>query len=116
MQPVIIQSVPANKPLPPPGMQQMRPMTGSTSSLSSSNSSSVTSTGGGGGGGVGGGNGKEQIAEARYAFSSEGGEFLAFEKGDKILILGKEEDNYYSGRNLRSGDEGIFPAKYVKLI
>lgn len=58
---------------------------------------------------------KVQYAEARYEFSSEGGEFLSFVKGDKIEITGQEEDNYYRGVNLRTQEEGIFPAKYVRM-
>ena len=37
-------------------------------------------------------------------------------KGDRIEILGREEDNYFLGRNTRTGEEGTFPAKYVKML
>lgn len=57
-----------------------------------------------------------KYAKARYAFDTQGDEFLSFEKGDIIEILGKEEENYYVGKNTRTGEEGHFPAKYVQLL
>ena len=55
------------------------------------------------------------IAIALYTFKGEQDGDLPFKKGDVINIIKKTEtsDDWWSGKC--NGQEGIFPANYVKL-
>ena len=39
---------------------------------------------------------------------------LALKEGDKVKVLGTVDENWSRGRNLRTGEEGLFPSAYVE--
>lgn len=51
---------------------------------------------------------------AAYEFRPEEDGELYFKRGDRILVLDKEDSNWWKGKNLESGDEGLFPSTYVQ--
>ncbi|CAK7272837.1 protein that induces appearance of [PIN+] prion when overproduced [Sporothrix epigloea] len=53
-------------------------------------------------------------AAAKYAYDAPNEGDLAFEKGDTLGVLSKVNDDWWLGRNVRSGKVGIFPRQYVK--
>ena len=51
---------------------------------------------------------------ASYEFQPEEDGELYFKRGDRIQVLDKEDANWWKGKNLESGNEGLFPASYVQ--
>lgn len=51
---------------------------------------------------------------AAYEFRPEEEGELYFKRGDSILVLDKEDANWWKGRNVATGSEGLFPATYVQ--
>lgn len=64
--------------------------------------------------GVASSDGKIYIAE--YDFAGEQEEDLSFSEKDKILLLEELDENWWRGRLLSSGAEGVFPKGFVKLV
>lgn len=56
---------------------------------------------------------EENVMVAIYEFQPEEDGELYFKRGDRILVLDKEDQNWWKGKNLDSGNEGLFPATYV---
>lgn len=56
----------------------------------------------------------ENIYVAAYEFRPEEEGELYFKRGDKIEVLDKEDSNWWKGKNLTSGEEGLFPSTYVQ--
>lgn len=56
----------------------------------------------------------EETMVAAYEFRPEEDGELYFKRGDRILVLDKEDSNWWKGKNLESGDEGLFPSTYVQ--
>ncbi|KAL9957084.1 hypothetical protein ACROYT_G038676 [Oculina patagonica] len=51
---------------------------------------------------------------AAYEFHPEEEGELYFKRGDKIEVLEKEDLNWWKGKNLSTGNVGLFPASYVQ--
>lgn len=51
---------------------------------------------------------------ASYVFQPEEDGELYFKRGDRIQVLDKNDENWWKGKNLESGSEGLFPATYVQ--
>ncbi|KAJ7340188.1 Growth factor receptor-bound protein 2 [Desmophyllum pertusum] len=51
---------------------------------------------------------------ASYEFHPEEEGELYFKRGDQIEVLDKEDSNWWKGRNVSTGNEGLFPATYVQ--
>lgn len=56
----------------------------------------------------------QEVFVAAYEFQPEEEGELYFKRGDKIQVLDKEDANWWKGRNLASGQEGLFPSTYVQ--
>lgn len=61
------------------------------------------------------GSGKPVIGNARALYRYAGGDSrdLAFEKDDKVAVYEYMNQDWWMGRNERTGQEGIFPRNYV---
>ncbi|XP_033734894.1 growth factor receptor-bound protein 2-like isoform X2 [Pecten maximus] len=55
----------------------------------------------------------EQVT-CMYDFKPDDDEELPFSKGDMIEVLEKEIDSWWRGKNMRTGETGLFPINYVK--
>ncbi|XP_033734735.1 growth factor receptor-bound protein 2-like [Pecten maximus] len=55
----------------------------------------------------------EQVT-CMYDFKPDDDEELPFSKGDIIEVLEKEIDSWWRGKNMRTGETGLFPINYVK--
>lgn len=53
-------------------------------------------------------------ASAKYKYDAPNEGDLAFERGDAIAVYNKINDDWWRGRNVRSGNTGIFPRQYIK--
>lgn len=49
-----------------------------------------------------------------YDYKSQRGDELDLHKGDEILVLLRENDNWWMGELCKSKKEGYFPASYVQ--
>ncbi|XP_022316188.2 growth factor receptor-bound protein 2-like isoform X2 [Crassostrea virginica] len=58
--------------------------------------------------------GKKKRATAQYEFKAETEEELGFSKGDVITILEEVDSNWWKGEI--HGQEGLFPAAYVRVL
>lgn len=54
------------------------------------------------------------IARVIAAYSYSEPKDCNFEPGDEIVVIGKLDDDWWFGKNLRNGIEGCFPANYVR--
>ncbi|KAK7112432.1 growth factor receptor-bound protein 2-like [Littorina saxatilis] len=54
------------------------------------------------------------LYKALYAFTAESPAEVAFHKGDKIQLIEKTEESWWTGKNMRTGQEGLFPVNYVE--
>ena len=54
------------------------------------------------------------VCIASYTFHPEEEGELYFKRGDRIEVLDKEGSDWWKGKNLSTGNEGWFPAKYVQ--
>jgi len=50
---------------------------------------------------------------AIYENEGDDEEELGFHEGDEIIVLGHVNDDWMTGRNMRTGEEGIFPSIYT---
>ncbi|OAA53652.1 sh3 domain containing protein [Niveomyces insectorum RCEF 264] len=53
-------------------------------------------------------------ATTKYAYEAPSDGDLAFARGDSLAVYSKVNDDWWLGRNVRTGDVGIFPRQYVK--
>ncbi|EPE04528.1 sh3 domain containing protein [Ophiostoma piceae UAMH 11346] len=53
-------------------------------------------------------------ASAKYKYDAPNDGDLAFERGDAIAVYNVINDDWWRGRNVRSGSVGIFPRQYIK--
>lgn len=58
--------------------------------------------------------GKKKRATAQYEFKAETEEELGFSKGDVVTILEEVDSNWWKGE--LHGQEGLFPAAYVRVL
>lgn len=59
---------------------------------------------------------KGRLAKAQFPFSAAGGEYLDFEEGDDLYVLGDEfEEGWVHARD-KSGKTGTIPINYVKFV
>lgn len=56
------------------------------------------------------------LAEALYDYNGTDDNDLSFTKGDKIVVLKYENDDWWMGKIQGNTDEGVFPSNYVKKI
>lgn len=56
------------------------------------------------------------IASALYAYSPTDSGDLALQPNDRIQVLEHMNDDWWRGRNERTGLEGIFPRSYVRVV
>jgi hypothetical protein len=54
-----------------------------------------------------------RVARALYDFEPGNADEIRFKKGDMVEVIGEEDCNWWKGRC--HGQEGIFPAAYVKI-
>lgn len=57
---------------------------------------------------------QEEVYVAAYEFRPEEEGELYFKRGDLIEVLDKEDSNWWKGKNMTSGNVGLFPATYVQ--
>ena len=53
-------------------------------------------------------------ASAKYKYDAPNDGDLAFERGDAVAVYNVINDDWWRGRNVRSGSVGIFPRQYIK--
>ena len=49
-----------------------------------------------------------------YDYKAQRSDELDLRKGEEILVLVKENDNWWMGEQVRTKQEGYFPASYVQ--
>ena len=59
---------------------------------------------------------EENVYLARYSYNARTSEDLSFTKGDKLLIIGGTEGDWWMGKSLETGKEGYIPRNYVAPI
>lgn len=57
---------------------------------------------------------QKKRATAQYEFKAETEEELGFSKGDVVTILEEVDSNWWKGE--LHGQEGLFPAAYVRVL
>lgn len=58
----------------------------------------------------------QQKCRAIYAFTPQQTGDLCMEQGDIIVVLDRTRGDWWTGRNLRTREEGDFPSNYVELM
>ena len=56
---------------------------------------------------------EENLYLARYSYEARTSEDLSFKKGEKLLIIGGTEGDWWMGKSLTTGKEGYIPRNYV---
>ena len=59
---------------------------------------------------------EDNVYLARYSYDARTSEDLSFKKGDKLLIIGGTEGDWWMGKSLATGKEGYIPRNYVAPI
>ena len=59
-------------------------------------------------------NPQAEVYVAAYEFRPEEEGELYFKRGDLIEVIDKEDSNWWKGKNVSSGNLGLFPATYVQ--
>lgn len=59
---------------------------------------------------------KAEIARARALYRYAEANDCCFEPGDEIAVLEYMNNEWWLGRNLRTGKEGVFPVNYVSVV
>lgn len=59
-------------------------------------------------------NNGQEIVEALYDYNARDATDLALHRGNRIAVLEKLNGDWWRGRDLNSGNEGIFPSNYVR--
>lgn len=57
-----------------------------------------------------------KVVVADYDYDGEDESQLTFKEGDRIVVLEEDETGWWTGRLEKNGDEGYFPATYIKPI
>ncbi|XP_025085243.1 growth factor receptor-bound protein 2-like isoform X2 [Pomacea canaliculata] len=57
-----------------------------------------------------------QLFEAEHDFHPEAPEEVGFRRGDKIILLEKTDENWWTGQVQSSGEQGLFPRNYVREV
>lgn len=53
---------------------------------------------------------------ARYRYAARTQEDLSFEKGEKLLVIGPTDGDWWQARSMLTGREGYIPRNYVALV
>ena len=56
---------------------------------------------------------QEKVYITRYAYQARTTEDLSFEKGEKLLVVGLQESDWWTARSLKTQREGYIPKNYV---
>lgn len=56
---------------------------------------------------------EENVYLARYSYEARTSEDLSFKKGERLLIIGGTEGDWWMGKSLTTGKEGYIPRNYV---
>ena len=56
---------------------------------------------------------KGKVYLARYAYQARTAEDLSFEKGERLLIIGGQESDWWFAKSLKSQREGYIPRNYI---
>lgn len=56
---------------------------------------------------------EQKVYVARYAYQARTKEDLSFEKGEKLLVVGVQESDWWMAKSLKSQREGYIPRNYV---
>lgn len=56
---------------------------------------------------------EENVYLARYSYDARTSEDLSFKKGERLLIIGGTEGDWWMGKSLTTGKEGYIPRNYV---
>ena len=59
---------------------------------------------------------EENIYLARYSYDARTSEDLSFKKGERLLIIGGTEGDWWMGKSLTTGKEGYIPRNYVAPV
>ena len=59
---------------------------------------------------------EENVYLARYSYNARTSEDLSFAKGEKLLVIGGTEGDWWMGKSLTTGKEGYIPRNYVAPI
>ena len=57
-----------------------------------------------------------KVVVADYDYEGEDESQLTFKEGDRIVVLEEDETGWWTGRLEKNGNEGYFPATYIKPI
>jgi len=57
----------------------------------------------------------QEVVEALFRYEKQHEDELAFEQGEKIVVVQKVDENWWKGESA-DGRQGLFPANYVKPI
>ena len=58
-------------------------------------------------------NNEQKAYVARYAYQARTKEDLSFEKGERLLVVGVQESDWWMAKSLKSQREGYIPRNYV---
>ena len=58
-------------------------------------------------------NNQQKVYVARYAYQARTTEDLSFEKGEKLIVVGVQETDWWMAKSLKSQREGYIPSNYV---
>lgn len=56
----------------------------------------------------------EDIVVSLYDYRAQRGDELDLKIGDEILVLVRENENWWLGKSIETSQEGYFPAAYVQ--
>ena len=56
---------------------------------------------------------KGKVYLARYAYQARTAEDLSFEKGERLLVIGTQENDWWFAKSLKSQREGYIPRNYI---
>lgn len=59
---------------------------------------------------------EENVYLARYSYAARTSEDLSFKKGERLLIIGDTEGDWWMGKSLTTGKEGYIPRNYVAPV
>jgi hypothetical protein len=58
----------------------------------------------------------QEVAEALYNFDPNEASDLPLVKGDRVVVLERLNPDWWRGRHVNSGREGLFPSNYVRVV
>ena len=56
---------------------------------------------------------QEKVYVALYPYKARTDNDLSFEKGERLLVLNREDEGWWFARSLKSQEEGYIPKNYV---